>query len=76
MLGVLRTCDFCGALNAAKHWCARCRKARYCDATCQRAHWNRETDPHKGHCRRAAEASQGGEAGGASTRRSSGPPSR
>jgi len=66
MLAVLRTCDFCVTPDAAKHWCARCRKVRYCDAACQRAHWNRKTDPHKGHCHRAPEASQQ-EAGGAST---------
>ena len=66
MLSNIRTCTFCGTTAARKH-CERCRKVRYCNTTCQAAHWNRETDPHKGHCRRAAEASQGGEAGGAST---------
>jgi hypothetical protein len=38
MLEVLRTCDFCGTPDAAKQWCERCRKVRYCNATCQRAH--------------------------------------
>jgi len=65
LLALIRTCDFCGTTPTRKH-CERCRKVRYCNATCQAAHWNRETDPHKGHCRRAAEASQQ-ETGGAST---------
>jgi len=72
MLPIIRTCTFCGIRPVHKH-CERCRKVRYCDTTCQAAHWNRETNPHKGHCRRAKEASeggqasQGGEAGSAST---------
>jgi len=65
MLPMIRTCNFCGTRPARQH-CERCRKVRYCNTTCQAAHWNRETEPHKGHCRRAAEASQL-EAGGAST---------
>ena len=59
---IIRTCNFCGTTPARQH-CARCRKVRYCNAVCQAAHWNRETDPHKGHCCRAAEESQE-EAGG------------
>ena len=66
LLPIIRTCTFCGSRPARKH-CERCRKVRYCNTTCQAAHWNRETDPHKGHCRRAAETSQGGEADGPST---------
>ena len=65
MLPLIRTCSFCSSSPARKH-CERCRKVRYCNAVCQAAHWNREADPHKGHCRRAAEASQQ-EADGAST---------
>ena len=65
MLRIIRTCNFCVSRPARQH-CERCRKVRYCNAVCQAAHWNRETDPHKGHCRRAAEASQE-EEGGAST---------
>jgi len=64
LLPVIRKCSSCGTTPARKH-CERCRKVRYCSAACQAAHWKRETDPHKGHCRRAAEASQQ-EAGGAS----------
>ena len=64
-LPLIRTCTFCGKTPARKH-CERCRKVRYCDATCQRAHWNHETNPHKGQCRRAAETSPRA-AGGAST---------
>ena len=48
LLPVFRTCGFCGRTPARQH-CERCRKVRYCDTTCQAAHWNRETDPHKGH---------------------------
>ena len=69
LLSVIQKCDFCGT-TPAHQLCKRCRKVRYCNSMCQAAHWNRETDPHKGpckeHCRRAAEASQQ-EAGGAST---------
>ena len=66
MLPIIRTCDFCGSTPARKH-CERCRKVRYCNTQCQAAHLNRETHPHKSHCRRrTAEASQR-EAGGAST---------
>jgi len=65
LLPLFRRCNFCGTTPARKH-CERCRKVRYCNITCQAAHWNRESDPHKGHCRRAGEASQQ-EAGGAST---------
>ena len=54
----IRTCDFCGTANAAKLWCKRCRKVRYCDSTCQRAHWYCKTDPHKAKCHRVTEASQ------------------
>jgi len=67
LLAIIRECDFCGT-TPARQLCVRCRKVRYCDHQCQLAHWNRETDPHKGpckeHCRRAAEASLQ-EAGGA-----------
>ena len=66
LLPIIRTCTFCGTRPARKH-CESCRKVRYCDTTCQAVHWKRETDPHKGRCRRAAEASLGGEDGGAST---------
>jgi TPR repeat protein len=65
LLPIIRRCDFCGTTPARKH-CERCRKVRYCNTACQAAHWTQETDPHNGHCRRAAEASQQ-EAGGAST---------
>jgi TPR repeat protein len=66
LLPTIRTCSFCFSRPARKH-CERCRQVRYCDAECQTIHWNRETDPHKSHCRRrAAEASQE-EAGCAST---------
>ena len=64
-LPIIRMCNFCSSTPAHKH-CERCRKVRYCNTTCQAAHWNRETDPHKGHCFRAAEASEQ-EVGGAST---------
>jgi TPR repeat protein len=53
MLPIIRTCSFCGTTPVRKH-CERYRKVRYCNAVCQAAHWNRVTDPHKGHCRRAA----------------------
>jgi TPR repeat protein len=61
MLPIIRKCNFCGT-TPARQLCARCEKVRYCDRRCQLAHWNRETDTHKGHCRRlvprhAAEAS-------------------
>jgi TPR repeat protein len=59
MLPVIRSCDLCFATLARRH-CKRCRTVRYCNAACQAAHWHRETDSHKGHCRRAAD-------GGAST---------
>ena len=65
MLPLIQTCTFCGTTPARKH-CGRCRKVRYCSTVCQAGHWNRETDPHRSHCRRAVEASQQ-EAGGAST---------
>ena len=68
-LAIIRRCDFCGT-TPARQLCVCGLKVRYCDHLCQLAHWNRETDPHKGPCkehrRRAAEASQQ-EAGGAST---------
>jgi hypothetical protein len=70
LLAGIRRCDFCG-ITPARQLCVRCRKVRYCDHQCQLAHWNREGDAHKGPCkehrRRAAEASQQDEAGGAST---------
>jgi TPR repeat protein len=66
MLSIIRTCNFCGTTPARKH-CERCRKMRYCNTTCQAAHWNRDTDPHKGHCRRAAPGASQQEAGGTST---------
>jgi TPR repeat protein len=58
-LAIIRKCDFCGSTPARK-LCARCLKTRYCGPACIQGHWYRETDPHKGHCRRAAD-------GGAST---------
>jgi len=69
MLPIIRTCHFCGTTPARKH-CERCQSLRYCSASCQAAHWNRDTDPHKAHCRRAAprraaEASEEGTAPGA-----------
>ena len=74
LLPIIRSCDFCGKTLARQH-CQRCRKVRYCGAACQAGHWKRETDPHKGHCRRrAAEASEEGTApgsGGASSSRAS-----
>jgi TPR repeat protein len=69
LLARIRKCDYCGS-TPARQLCNRCRKVRYCNHQCQAAHWNRETDSHKGPCkehrRRAAEAPQQ-EAGGAST---------
>jgi hypothetical protein len=66
-LPIIRQCDFCGSTPARQH-CKRCPKVRYSDRRCQLGHWNRETDPHKEHCRRAAETShQEDEAVGAST---------
>ena len=61
-------CKFCGT-TPAHQLCTRCRKVRYCDARCQAAHWNRETEPHKARCCRAGEASEEGTAasGGASS---------
>jgi len=59
MLPVIRTCDICGTTPARKH-CDRCQNVRYCSAACQAQHWNHAVNPHKGHCRRAAD-------GGAST---------
>ena len=67
LLAIIRRCSFCGT-TPARQLCARCLKVRYCDHHCQLAHWNRETDAHKGPCKehrcRAAEASQ--QAGGTS----------
>ena len=69
LLPIIRRCDFCGT-TPARQLCVRCLKVRYCDHQCQLAHWDRETDAHKGPCkehrRRAAEASQQ-EAGDAGT---------
>lgn len=48
----LRICSHCGASNAP-HRCARCRLARYCDATCQREAWL----THRPECRRRRETS-------------------
>ena len=62
---IIRTCNFCSSRPARKH-CERCRKVRYCNTQCQTAHWNCETDPHKGHCRRTMDASLQ-ETGGVST---------
>ena len=45
-------CDSCGRLSAAGAKlmiCARCKGARYCNATCQKAHW---TAGHKLKCQR------------------------
>ncbi len=39
------TCGFCGKDDAPKK-CSRCRIVRYCDKTCQRAHW----EEHKKIC--------------------------
>jgi len=50
-------CNFCGKTSALQ-LCSRCRKVRYCNAVCQAAHWTHATDPHKGHCRRTAQASE------------------
>jgi TPR repeat protein len=60
-LPIIRECNFCGK-TPTHQLCARCEKVRYCGRRCQLVHWNRETDTHKGHCRRrvprrAAEAS-------------------
>ena len=63
-LPLILACDFCGA-TPARLVCDLCLKVRYCE-DCHAQHWNRETDPHKGHCRRAAKSSQE-EAPGAST---------
>ena len=64
-LPLILRCDFCGT-TPARQVCDRCLKVRYNDAQCQRAHWNRETSPHKGHCRRAVEVSEAGTASGGS----------
>lgn len=31
-------CSFCARVGASQH-CTRCKRARYCDAKCQKAHW-------------------------------------
>jgi hypothetical protein len=64
-LPIILKCDLCRT-TPARQLCTRCRKVRHCGAACQRAHWNRETEPHKDHCRRTAEASEQ-EAAAAST---------
>ena len=40
------TCDHCGEANDKLLRCGRCRKARYCGADCQKAHWKE----HKRDC--------------------------
>jgi hypothetical protein len=70
LLPTIWKCELCGTAPA-RQLCTRCRQVRYCDAVCQAAHWNRETDPHKGHCRRAGEASEEGTAAGGGTSSSS-----
>jgi TPR repeat protein len=70
-LPIIRKCDFCGS-TPARQLCDRCEKVRYCGRQCQLAHWNRETDTHKGQCRRlvprrAAETSEEVTAPGAGT---------
>ena len=60
-LPIIRRCDFCGTAPA-RQLCDRCLKVRYCNATYQAGHWNHATDPHKGRCRRAAQASEDGTA--------------
>lgn len=52
-------CDVCGKLESDK-FCGRCKKVRYCGASCQRSHWPQ----HKGACTPNAEKSSGGGGGG------------
>ncbi|OCH89380.1 ankyrin [Obba rivulosa] len=41
-----KKCDGCSVKVQSLKWCARCKAARYCSATCQRAHWR----IHKANC--------------------------
>ena len=66
LLPLIRKCHFCGTAPAHQ-LCGRCLKVRYCDVQCQRAHWSRETSPHKARCRRVVDASQEEEGRVAST---------
>ncbi|KAF9021934.1 hypothetical protein BDZ89DRAFT_1163494 [Hymenopellis radicata] len=43
----LYRCSWCGTTSAVLRKCSVCDKSRYCDASCQRAHWR----VHKRHCR-------------------------
>ena len=36
---VLRQCDYCSEKHLKTMQCGGCKKARYCDATCQKADW-------------------------------------
>lgn len=42
-----RTCDECGTEQVKLSRCNRCKEAKYCDATCQKAAWSR----HKAFCK-------------------------
>ena len=33
-------CDYCGAANSDMKRCGECLSVRYCNETCQRAHWS------------------------------------
>lgn len=37
---VAKFCSHCHAVDRSFQRCSRCRRARYCDIECQRAHWN------------------------------------
>ena len=43
---VWRTCELCGTKGRSMKKCSGCRLAHYCDASCQKNHWN----SHKGCC--------------------------
>ena len=43
---VWRTCELCGTKARSMKKCSGCRLAHYCDASCQKSHWN----CHKGCC--------------------------
>ena len=32
-------CDECGNEKGKKLYCARCKKAKYCNSDCQKRHW-------------------------------------
>ena len=55
------TCAACGKKQLQMLRCSRCKAAFYCDAACQKRHWQE----HKAACGEAAAGGQGG-AGGAS----------